>query len=368
MQRFKNVLVVIDRKNDCQLLIERALSLVHRNQAPLAVITFSEELPPDMSTPVALEPVDVEDPGINIFEELSADSLAQIAPGPVYDPELISDRLEALSLETGIRDSEVSYTGIQDQLTEAVDNYFEKIIASIRQAGVQANGKVLYGTPFLEIIREVLRNEHDLVMIAAEGGGGLKEMLFGSTTMHLMRKCPCPVWVVKPDQPERYTRILAAVDPTPHDEVQNALNTEIMELATSLARWERSELIIIHAWSAYGESTLRYGRASLPKREVDKIVRGTRDAHKRWLITLLGKHPLEDLQHQAYMLKGEAGRLIPALAKVKEVELIVMGTLSRTGAAGLLIGNTAEKVLRQVNCSVLTVKPEGFMTPVKLDA
>jgi nucleotide-binding universal stress UspA family protein len=34
--------------------------------------------------------------------------------------------------------------------------------------------------------------------------------------------------------------------------------------------------------------------------------------------------------------------------------------------AGLFIGDTAEKVLRQVDCSVLTVTPEGFVTPVAL--
>ncbi len=43
-----------------------------------------------------------------------------------------------------------------------------------------------------------------------------------------------------------------------------------------------------------------------------------------------------------------------------------MGTVSRTGVAGLLIGNTAERILRQVDCSVLTVKPDGFITPVRL--
>jgi universal stress protein E len=68
-----------------------------------------------------------------------------------------------------------------------------------------------------------------------------------------------------------------------------------------------------------------------------------------------------------YMLKGEAGRLIPALAKAREVELIVMGTESRTGVTGFLIGNTAEKVMRQADCSVLVVKPDKFVTPVKLD-
>jgi nucleotide-binding universal stress UspA family protein len=47
------------------------------------------------------------------------------------------------------------------------------------------------------------------------------------------------------------------------------------------------------------------------------------------------------------------------------VELLVMGTVCRTGVAGFLIGNTAEGVLDQINCSVLTLKPEGFKTPVR---
>lgn len=44
-----------------------------------------------------------------------------------------------------------------------------------------------------------------------------------------------------------------------------------------------------------------------------------------------------------------------------------MGTVCRTGAPGLLIGNTAEKILYEVDCSVLTVKPDGFVTPVRLN-
>ncbi len=66
------------------------------------------------------------------------------------------------------------------------------------------------------------------------------------------------------------------------------------------------------------------------------------------------------------MLKGDAEILIPELTKRKRIELIVMGTASLTGIAGFFIGNTAEKVLREVDCSVLTIKPEGFVTPVKV--
>jgi nucleotide-binding universal stress UspA family protein len=72
-------------------------------------------------------------------------------------------------------------------------------------------------------------------------------------------------------------------------------------------------------------------------------------------------------KHEVYLLKGEPGRLVPEVAAAREVQLIVMGTVSRSGVSGLLIGNTAEKILGQVDCAVLAVKPDGFVTPVRLD-
>jgi universal stress protein E len=114
-----------------------------------------------------------------------------------------------------------------------------------------------------------------------------------------------------------------------------------------------------------GESMIR-GRAGFSTEEVERLLRETREAHRQWLIELLKQHPLDDLEHEVYLLKGEAGAMITKLAQAKVVDLIVMGTVSRAGIAGLLIGNTAEKVLQQVECSILTIKPEGFITPVKL--
>ena len=42
-----------------------------------------------------------------------------------------------------------------------------------------------------------------------------------------------------------------------------------------------------------------------------------------------------------------------------------MGTVGRTGIQGVLIGNTAETILSNVHCPVLTTKPEGFVSPVR---
>jgi len=70
---------------------------------------------------------------------------------------------------------------------------------------------------------------------------------------------------------------------------------------------------------------------------------------------------------EIHLRRGPAAANIFAVAEEVEADLIVMGTVCRTGMAGFLIGNTAESLLSRVTCSVLAVKPPGFQSPVKLD-
>ena len=66
------------------------------------------------------------------------------------------------------------------------------------------------------------------------------------------------------------------------------------------------------------------------------------------------------------LVHGEARERIPELARELRADLLVMGTVCRTGVPGFFIGNKAENVLPHVDCSVLAVKPKGFVTPVKV--
>jgi nucleotide-binding universal stress UspA family protein len=241
----------------------------------------------------------------------------------------------------------------------------EQLVEPVRQQELRLDVEVLVGTPFIEIIRQVMAHGHDLVMMSAEGGrGGLKGVLFGSTSLHVMRKCPCPVWEIKPGPLRRFERILAAVNPNPCDEDHSGVSTQIMQLATSLARLEGSELRIVHAWDHLGEELLR-GPAGLPAAEVDRIVRDTGATHRAWLSGLLARHPLSGIRHSVHLRRGEPAEAIIELAAKSRSDLIIMGTIGRTGIPGLFIGSTAETVLGQVDCSVLTVKPAGFDTPVR---
>jgi len=69
---------------------------------------------------------------------------------------------------------------------------------------------------------------------------------------------------------------------------------------------------------------------------------------------------LEGIQYQTHALKGDAADVIIKTASRFDVDLIVMGTVGRVGISGIFIGNTAETVLNNTRCSVLTLKPREF--------
>jgi len=57
--------------------------------------------------------------------------------------------------------------------------------------------------------------------------------------------------------------------------------------------------------------------------------------------------------------------MIPFFVKNKHVDILVMGTLARTGILGYLMGNTAKGIMKELECAVLALKPGGFISPEK---
>ncbi|MBN1992955.1 MAG: universal stress protein [Anaerolineae bacterium] len=116
---------------------------------------------------------------------------------------------------------------------------------------------VQVGTTFLEVIRAVLRNAYDLVIKVVENPDFLKR-LFGSDDMHLLRKCPCPIWLMRPAEKPNYDCILAAVDfdPLKPTVVEQALNQNILELAGVLALSDLASLHLVHTWEVFAERVM----------------------------------------------------------------------------------------------------------------
>ena len=316
MRRFKNILALYNRKVGDEAALHRAAALAKMNDARLTVAEAVEKLPRDV---VAL-----------------------------------------LGSPLG------GQTDIQRRFLEERQAGLEHLASVIREDGVAVETSVLLGRPFLEVIRAVLRDHHDLVVMTADVWQGLHQITFGSTSMHLMRKCPCPVWVMQPTAGRRFQRILAAVDPGDPETDPDALDLKILQLASSLAALEPCHLDVLHAWDFSG-ADLDTSRSEISDENRAKLVERNKSMHEAALNGLLDQVDLSGVDLSVHLPRGNPALLIPQFVFDNKVDLIVMGTLGRSGIAGLFIGNTAEYVLRQVECSVLTVKPDGFVTPVTLE-
>lgn len=257
---------------------------------------------------------------------------------------------------------------LQTRLTDQRAEQIQAIASSLdKGAGPSPaiSTEVLTGRPAIEVVRDVLRHGHD-VLLKSHGSpsGRARGPLFDALDMQLLRKCPCPVWLVGPDPPHR-GRVLAAIDPNPEDPVEQALNLRILELALYLTEAEYRELVILHAWHAFGQELLR---PLASEDDVKTYVEAARDVATRDMEECLAPLSARLGQASVRLEPGEPGTLIPQFVAAEQIDLVVMGSVARTGITGLVMGNTAERILSSLTCSVLTVKPDGFVCPVTLDA
>ena len=311
MKRFQSVLVAMDMRLEEHPALQWAIRLAEHNQAKLTVI----DVVPDFSWIMRLA--------------------------------MQNDR------ET------------REVLADEKRRNLESIAVPLREQGIDVTTKVLFGKTSFEIMHEVLRSHHDLVVRVTKGVHSHRPGFFGTTSMRLLRKCPCPVWLVRADAPTRFARVLAAIDPAPHDLAHSSMNKSIMELGMSIANSENGQFHVVHAWELFGaramKSRFKPGELEKAKRKVEAEV-------ARSLDKVLSLYELSHRADRVHLICDEAGPgpAISGLAKQKDIDLIVMGTIVRTGVAGALMGNTAEHVLDQVECSVLTIKPDEFISPVTL--
>lgn len=321
MNRFKNILCVIENGAASLPALERAVSLAENNQAQLSVIEVISHIP--------MLPL----------------------PEASHIPANLDEKIQ------------INHSQALDKLVEP---YRKKI---------KIKTNIVKGTTFLEVIREVLRNEYDLLIKVVDDQDWL-DHLVGSDDMHLLRKCPCPTWLVKPSAPKAYRRILAAIDiddayPAAELKAHHSLNQQIIELASSIAISDFAELHIAHVWNAEGESIMRGAFFSIPEDEILSYVEQIRLRNENnlnhFIADMSKKLKLETfdyLKPKTHLIKGLPRQEIPVLTKQIDADLIVMGTVARTGIPGFIMGNTAETILNQIDCSVLAVKPEGFRTPI----
>ena len=214
----------------------------------------------------------------------------------------------------------VAGTGhIQELLLREKSQFLKNLTARLRRRGLKAGSKVLVGSSSVEIIRQVLRNKHDLVMKDAKGSRSRRLGFFGTTALELLRKCPCAVWLFKPGHEDKFDRVVAAVDVDAEEPEQLPLSQLILETAMGLASHHGAHLDVLHVWSIYGEKVVRdYMKAS----DFAELDSGLLEEHTSGIQQLVTNAGLTMTEQNVHLVRGEPVIEIPAFVRDKQSDLL----------------------------------------------
>ncbi len=232
------------------------------------------------------------------------------------------------------------------------------------------------GRPYVALIRAAAAWPAELLIKRAAPSPRPSIPLFASLDQHLLRKCPCPVWLLRdpPGSASPPRRVVAAVDlpgPEVAEDDTDGLNRTLVVTAARLAAPGGGPLRLLHAWEDPDAGLVAQWSGAEVAERVDRSAEAARQRARAALGRLaaraegwLREAGLEGTELRPHLVAGPARRAVPQAVAELDADLLVLGTLARTGVAGVLIGNTAEDVLNAVDCAVCAVKPPGYVSPL----
>ncbi|MFC0308497.1 universal stress protein UspE [Gallibacterium trehalosifermentans] len=302
---FNNILVVIDPENQKQAALERALHLIKQQNS---------------SQPVTLT-----------------------AFLSIYD----------LSYAVSVTHSSTEREEMITAIIEDKKVWLAECLKEYDLQNIQVKTTIIWESNEAEAIeKEIVKHHHDLVVKFTRQEDDFSSLIFTPTDWQLLRKSSCPILMVKNGDWQHQRRILVAVNVSDDEPYHDDFNKQLVGLSMSLAQsLDRGN---IHLVSAYPTAPVGI-TLDLPEFSVPDYGNSIRGQH---LINMkaLRQHFAIDEDH-THVYEGLPEEVIPRVAQEIGAELVVLGTIGRTGLSAVLLGNTAEHVISHLNCNLLAIKP-----------
>ncbi|MFG0335578.1 MAG: universal stress protein [Maioricimonas sp. JB049] len=256
---------------------------------------------------------------------------------------------------------------VEDTYARELTKHAESVLAELKQTaagkGVTATTAIANGRAWYELIRAAVTTDADLVVTGNRSHSTARRLIFGSTSMKLLRKCPCPVLVLRSERnhaEDEPPTIVVADDLT-------EVGEQCLHLAVAFAQLYNARLLAVHALELPLERPLL--RSGMVEEEVKKYRQKSRDDAQQQLLERLSGTDYRTIE-AGTLTEVEIGPaetvIVDAIAK-HSADLLIMGTVARGGLPGILIGNTAERLLPEIDCSILALKPDDFVCPLSFD-
>ena len=227
-----------------------------------------------------------------------------------------------------------------------------RFVGTHRVPGVPVDTALEEGNVVAEILQRAGALPADLIVLGTHGRSGFERMMLGSVAERVLRKAACPVLTVprrvgsaSPTAPAVFTRILCPVDFSPS-------SMRAIDYAVSLAEEAGGRLTLLHVLEWFSEDEPReHGHFSVPEyrryMQQDartRLQKAVPDEARLWC------EPEEVLD------AGKPSQQILRTAAERSADLIVMGVAGHNPLNLALFGSTAQRVVREATCPVLTIR------------
>ncbi len=253
-----------------------------------------------------------------------------------------------------------SVSGLKQLESEERSTYLQRlgrIAAGVRRHAPGVTVCAEWDFPAYEaIVRRARETRADLLVAECHPGKHHAAGLLRLTDWELLRLCPIPVLLVKRTRPYRRPTIVAAVDPGQACGKPAALDEEILLLGAQFSQALHGTLHAAHAYQSAGAGAIARatGAPSLAEPNAASAQIGFESLVSRAKVVLEGRH----------LLGGAPAEVLEELASRLRADIVIAGSMSRSGLQAALIGNTAEALLRHLSCDLLIVKPPQFASRV----
>ena len=236
----------------------------------------------------------------------------------------------------------------------------EALARPLRRTGIDVRIAAEWDHPAHEaLVRRARRSGADLIVAERHESRHVAPWFLRYTDWELLRRSPVPVLLIKTSRPYGSLKVLSAVDPSHAFAKTARLDEEILRMAAGVSAAAKGKL---HAVHAYVPTLMDISPAELTAPDAPARIAGhargvaSTGLEKALRAVGLGKLPTA----QRHLVAQHPVDAIPQLARQLRCDIVVMGALSRSGIKGLFIGNTAERLLDDLPCDLLIVKPPAF--------
>lgn len=230
----------------------------------------------------------------------------------------------------------------------------KEIEQNLQQEGFKVTSEIAWDDSTYNTILTVQKQQNSLLIIKTHLPDNiLKRSIITPQDWKLLRVCPSPILIVNQDRPLKNRPILSAVDLGTTDKKHVELNNYVVEIAETLTHVANGSLHIVSVYPTPIITEIH------PDSKMANVTSDIKKIYHNACKKFEEEHPTL-IKENIHLKAGAATTIIPEIAQSIDAAVCIIGSISRQGIAGTLIGSTAEAILDDLDCDLLIIKPDSI--------